>query len=126
MKREDEIEYVENGGTTMNFYNPHRDQVILDKNLLNYPNAHDYIKSHELKHQQIGFNLKEQIKHDFKNDLFLYFSTSEEAKEVREYLFKDPDHFTKFHIHDLILNSLRVVWCGAMPTLGLIYRKILR
>lgn len=60
--------------------------VFIDKNILNYPKAHEYVVEHELKHMRIGENLLGQIKHELRNDLFLHFSLSEEARQLREYI----------------------------------------
>lgn len=120
------IDYVENGGTTMNFYNQYKDQIVLDKGLEDYPLAHEYIREHEIKHREIGFNPVQQIIHEFKNDLFIYCSSSNQAYEVRDYLFKDPEPHWKLRLEDALVHILRTLWVTPMVWYGILKRKFIQ
>jgi len=107
----------------MNFYNQYRDQVVLDEGLKDYPLAHEYIKEHELKHREIGFNPIQQALHEFRHDLFMYCSDSEAAHEVRDYLFNDPSPHWKLRAEDVFVTLVRGIWSIPMIYYWQYYKK---
>lgn len=124
MTDDPEIVYV-NEPLETNFYDPHTEKIVLDKELKeDYPLAHKYIKKHELKHHKYGNNFLKQAWLDIKNNYFIGNSTEKSASEIRDYLkskFKKPDWS---HITFIIANVLSGIFSLFAFILGFLKRKI--
>lgn len=114
-----------------NHYKYEHDVIVLDERLKNYPKAHEYIKSHELKHAKHGQpenrGVLDLIRLEFQTDVEHFFSRSEEIAEVREYFEeKSAPHSlrrstsAKFAVADY----LRGVWNIVLRPLSPAYRKL--
>lgn len=77
--------YYIDASVNYNFSDHRNDIIIIDKNVLDYPKAHDYVIEHELEHSRIGDDLIGQILHEIKNDYTIHVSNSEVSKSLNKY-----------------------------------------
>lgn len=99
----------------LNMYDPHREIILLDKKLEDYPEALQHIKQHELTHHSnktesssgLEMFLKDIIL-EFKTDFKIAFGNDKEALQVRQYIsevsHKETDRIT------VAVNYLRPIW----------------
>lgn len=117
------------GGPCVNRYDPRQDTVYLDENLRDYPVVHQHVRRHELQHAENagGFDgFIRDVVHELRQDLFLFFSTSEEADAVRQYIWDVPCSSGTASISAVfgprIGGMLRGLWQLPMIVAGYAYR----
>ena len=111
-----------------NHYKYEHDVIVLDERLKDYPEAHEYIKNHELEHAKQGANAGffELLRLELRTDIDHYFSESEEIAEVREY-FDSISGEQRLHpaasLKFTLTNTLRELWNVPLRPLSWMYRK---
>lgn len=105
-----------------NMYNPDAHAIILDKDLLDHPRAHEHILEHELEHaRNAPQSCRELIRHEFRNDAEHHFATTEDIQAVRKY-YADCDDDVDPRI--VVVNHVRALWTAVMQPAGALYRVL--
>ncbi|MEF8875006.1 MAG: hypothetical protein V5A88_10135 [Candidatus Thermoplasmatota archaeon] len=75
------VQYVDH---EINCYNPSRDSIIIDERLKQYPEAHDWVLRHELKHRKNPTVIHDVIL-DLKSNIDFRTRNDETGKQLRRY-----------------------------------------
>lgn len=112
-----------------NYYDQRHDAIVLDERLKEWPAVHDIILEHETKHAEYGYGPVGALRNtilELRTDLFYYFSSSEEAKRVREYHRNSPqgDRSPVEAAGSIISRIARLTWGLVIYPLGSLYHWV--
>jgi hypothetical protein len=112
-----------------NYYDAKHEAIVLDERLKEWPEVHDHILEHELKHYNYGYGPVGALKNivvEIQTDWLLHVSTSEMAGRIQEYYDAEPKgkpSITKL-VSATAVNFMRGFFQLFILPTGFVYRTL--